>query len=165
MVARKYLISGAIALVAIVAVVYFFPTETRRIKRQFTSFAKWVEKTPEESNLSMVSKLNWIKMAFAETCRFRDPAHDFSGEYPREEIVRQAAGARAHFSKLTLKFADLAVTFPQADIANVTTTATATGISTEGDAFEETHELECILQKIEGNWLLTEVTVVEVLKK
>ena len=45
------------------------------------------------------------------------------------------------------------------------TTATVTGTTTEGDAFNETHELTCNLQKIEGNWLVTEVTVVEVLKK
>ena len=39
-----------------------------------------------------------------------------------------------------------------------------TDATTEGDALHETHELECTLQKSEGNWLLTEVTMVEVLK-
>jgi len=165
MVARKYLISGVIALVVIIAVVYLFPTDTRRVKRQFTTLANAVSKTPAESNLSMVSKLNQIKLALAVTCRFSDPAHEVSGAYPREEIVQRAAGARAHFSKLGLKFADLHVTFPQVGIATVTTTATVTGTATEGDAFNEVHELECILQKSEGNWLVTEVTVVEVLKK
>jgi len=57
------------------------------------------------------------------------------------------------------------VTFPQVGIATVTTTATVTGTSTEGDALNEIHELQCTLQKSEGSWLMTEVTVVEVLKK
>jgi hypothetical protein len=162
---RKYLILGLIALIVIIAVVYLFPSETQRVKRQFRSIANSVAKAPDENNLIMVSKLSKIKMALAETCRFTDPAHDFSGAYARDEILQRAAGARAHFSKLDLKFADLQVTFPQPGTAAVTTTATVTGTTTDGDAFNEVHELECTLQKIEGNWLLTEVTVVEVLKK
>jgi hypothetical protein len=165
MVAKEYLIPGVIALAVIVAVVYLFPTDTRRVKRQFQTLANSVAKTPEETNLIMVRKLNKIKMALAETCQFRDPAHDFSGEYAREEIVQRAAGVRSHFSKLDLKFVDLQVTFPQPGAAAVTTTATVTGTTTEGEAFAETHELECTLQNIEGSWLLTEVTVVEVLQK
>jgi hypothetical protein len=165
MVEKKYLISAIIALIVIIAVVYLFPTETRRVKRQFSSLANSVAKAPDENNLIMVTKLSKIKMALAETCQFHDPVHDFSGAYARDEILQRAAGARSHFSKLDLKFSDLQVIFPQPGTATVTTTATVTGTTTEGDAFNEVHELECTLQKIEGSWLLTAVEVVEVLKK
>jgi hypothetical protein len=162
---RKYLNLAIIALIVIVAVVYLFPTETSRVKRQFNSLAKSLAKAPDENNLIMISKLSKIKMSLAETCRFTDPAHDFSGTYARDEIVQRAAGARAHFRQLTLKFADLRMIFPQPGTAIVSATATVNGITTDGDDFNEVHELECALQKIEGNWLLTGVTVVEVLKK
>ena len=49
--------------------------------------------------------------------------------------------------------------------ATITTTVIVTGTSTDSDDLNEIHELTCNLQKIEGNWLLTGVTVVEVLKK
>ena len=166
MVNIKYIIITLLVLViGITIAVYFFPSEERRVEKQFTSLSKWVSKDPDEKNLTMARKIQNIKSVFAETCKIEAPAEDFSGTYPPEEIARNAVVARSHFSKLALKFYDLEVDFLEEESAKVITTAKLTGTSTDGDLVDETHELECILQKIQDTWLFTEVEVVEVLKK
>jgi hypothetical protein len=64
-----------------------------------------------------------------------------------------------------LKFYDFHIIFPERVVAKVTLTARLTGRSTAGEQTDETRELECVLKKIENKWLLSQIEVVEVLKK
>jgi hypothetical protein len=165
MVEKKYLFMGVVVLAVAIVAIIFFPTETGRVKKQFRSLTKWIAKKPDESNITMALKIKNIKTVFAPTCQLDIPAEDFSGAYSAKEVAQNAAAARSQFSEISLKFYDLEVDFPEEETAKASTTAKLTGFTTEGDAIEETHELECTLQKIEGSWLFTEVEVVEVLKK
>ncbi len=165
MVEKKNVLIGIVVLAAIVVVIIFFPTETGRVKKQFRSLARLIAKESDESNLTMALKIKNIQSLFAPTCQLDIPAQDFSGTYSNKEIAQNAAVARSQFSEISLKFYDLDVDFPEEGTARAFTTAKLIGISTEGDAIDETHELECTLQKIKDNWLFTDVEVVEVLKK
>jgi hypothetical protein len=167
MVEKKYLFIGVVALAAVIVAIIFFPTETGRVKKQFRSLTKWIAKESDESKVTMALKIKNIMTVFAQTCKFKVAVEaDFSsGTYSAKEIAQNAAIARSHFSEIALKFYDLEVDFPKEGTATAFTTAKFTGFTTEGDAIEETHELECTLQKIEDAWLFTEVEVVEVLKK
>lgn len=165
MVEKKYLFMGVVVLAVAIVAIVLFPTEAGRVKKQFRSLAKWIAKEPDESNITMALKIKNIMTVFAPTCRLDIPAEDFSGTYSAKEVAQNAAVARSHFSEISLKFYDLEVDFPEKGTAKASTTAKLTGITIEGDAIEETHELECTLQKIEDSWLFTEVEVVEVLKK
>jgi hypothetical protein len=64
-----------------------------------------------------------------------------------------------------LQFYDLDVSFPEKGMAKVTLTGKLTGRLTSGEYVDETHELECLLKKIENKWLFSDVEVVEILKK
>ena len=156
---------GVVVLAAAILAIIFFPTEAGRVKKQFRALTKWIAKEPGESNVTLVLKIKNIATVFAPTCKLDIPAQDFSGTYSAREIAQNAAAARSQFSEILLKFYDLDVEFQEEGTAKAFTTAKLTGITTEGDAIDETHELECTLQKIEGTWLFTEVKVVEVLKK
>lgn len=166
MVTIKYIIIIVLVLIiGVAAAVYLFPSEEKRVKKQFTSLSRWISKDPDEKKLAMAAKMQNIKSVFAKTCQFEGAAAGFSGTYSPDEIARNAIAARSKFSKVSLKFYDLEVDFPKEGTAKVTTTAKLTGSATDGDAVDETHELECILQKIDDVWLIREVEVVEVLKK
>ena len=166
MVNSKNMMIAFVALFLGIGVIFFFfPTEEKRVKKRLTLLSKWVAKESDESNLTMARKLRNIESVFAETCRFDAPANDVSETYSAGEIAQKATIARSHFSTLSVKFYDLDIHFPEDNIATVITTAKLTGISTEGETIDETHELECTLQNIADTWMFTEVEVVEVLKK
>jgi hypothetical protein len=166
MVRFKNIIIGALVVVIGIGVtIYFFPSEEKKIKKQFRLLAEWVSKDPGENTFTMAYKVRNIGTLFDGTCEFKIPVYSFSGSYTPEEISGYAARGRLFCSQLHLKFYDLVIAFPEMGIAKVTLTAKLTGKSNVGEYIDETHELEFVLKKIEKRWLFSKFEVVEVLKK
>lgn len=160
------MIIGALVLVAgIWVALYLFPSEEKKIKKQFQLLAEWVSKDPGETIMTMAYKIKNIGTLFDGTCQFKIPVYSFSGSYTPEEISSYATSGRLSFSQLDLRFYDLHIVFPEKGIAKVTLTAKLTGKLTVGEYVDEAHELETILKKIEKRWLFSRFEVVEVLKK
>jgi len=166
MVRFKKIIIGALVLVIGIGVaIYFFPSEEKKIKKQFRLLAEWVSKEAGENTFTMAYKIKNIGTLFDGTCEFKVPVYSFSGSYTPEEISSYAARGRLFCSQLYLKFYDLVITFPEEGLAKVTLTAKLTGKLNVGEYIDETHELESVLKKIEKKWLFSKFEVVEVLKK
>jgi len=166
MVKSKYILIAAMIVVAGVwATVFFFPSEEKKVKKQFALLSEWVSKDPGESTLTMAQKVKKIGALFAENCELKEPVYSLSGSYTRKEITSIALQGRAHFFGLSLKFYDLNISFPETELAKVTLTGKLTGKSTSGEQMDEARELECLLKKIEKKWLFSQFEVVEVLKK
>ncbi len=162
---KKIIIIAVIVAVGVWAVAYFFPSEEKKIKKQFRLLAEWVSKDPGENTLTTVYKLRHIGTLFDTTCEFKVPVYSFSGNYTPDEISGYAAQGRLASSHLYLKFYDLDITFLEEGGAKVTFTARLTGKLNVGDSIDETHEVESVLRKVEKKWLFSKVEVIEVLKK
>jgi hypothetical protein len=166
MVKIKYIIIAVLmVIIGIWAAIYFFQNEEKKVRKQFNLLSEWVSKAPGENTFAMVQKIKNIGTLFPENCELKVPVYSISGSYTREEITGYATRGRALFSQLYLKFYDLHIAFPEKEVAKVTLTAKLTGRSTLGENVDETHELECLLKKIENKWLFSAFEVVEVLKK
>ncbi len=166
MVKFKSIIAGALVVVAGIGVaLYLFPSEEKKVKKQFRLLAEWVSKEPGESPITMAYKIKNIGTLFDETCEFNIPTYSFSGTYTLQEISSYASTVRLSLSQLDLKFYDLVILFPDKGIAKVTLTAKVTGKSGSGETLNEAHEVESLLKKIEKKWLFSKFEVVEVLKK
>jgi len=169
MVRIKYLIIAVLVVVfgvwGIWAAIHFVQSEEKKVKKQFHLLSKWASKETGENTFAMAQKIKNIGTLFAKHCELKADLISFSGRYTPEEISSYAARARFPFSNLSLKFYDFNVAFPEEGVAKVSLTAKLTGRSTTGEDMDETHELECVLKKIEKKWLFSELEVVEVLKK
>jgi len=162
----KYLLVAALIVVAgIVLVITLIPSEEKSVKRQFHLLSEWVSKSSEENALTMLQKMKNIGTLFDEHCEMKIPDQSLSGSYTRQEVSTYAGTARSYVSQLDLKFYDLRIVFPEKEIARVNLTARLTGRSTAGERMDETRELECVLRKIDKQWLFSRIEVVEVLKK
>ena len=162
----KYLLVGAlIVVVGIVLAITLIPSEEKRVKRQFHLLSEWVSKSPEENALTMLQKMKNIGTLFDEHCEMKIVDQSLSGSYTRQEVSTYAGSARSYVSQLDLKFYDLRIVFPEKEIARVNLTARLTGRSTAGERVDETRELECVLRKIDKQWLFSQIEVIEVLKK
>ena len=166
MVKIKYLfIAALIAILGIVIAITVFPSEEKRVRKQFNLLSKWVSKSPEENAFVMLQRMKDIGSLFDAHCELKVPDQSLSGSYTREEISTYAGSARSHASQLDLRFYDLQIAFPEKEVAEVTLTARLTGRSTAGEQMDEIRELECLLKKIEKKCLFSRIDVVEVLKK
>jgi len=162
----KYLLIGVpIVIIGIVVAVTLFPSEEKRIKKQFHLLSEYAARAPEENAFALLQKIKNIKTLFDEQCELKAPSESLSGNYKREEISTYAGSARSYFSQLHLKFYDFHILFPEKEVAKVTLTSRLTGKSRAGEQVDETRELECVLKKIEKKWLFSAIEVVEVLKK
>lgn len=166
MVNFKNILVGLLTLaIGIGMAVYFFPSEEKKIRKQFHLLEEWVSKDTGENTFTMAYKIKNIGKLFDGACEFKIPAYSFSGSFTPEEISSYAARGRLQFSQLYLKFYDLVIAFPEKGIAKVTLTAKLKGKLNVGDYIDETHEIESLLKKIEKKWLFNQFEVVEVLKK
>ncbi len=165
MVNKKYISLAVMLVVVISAGVYFFPTDTRRVKKQFHSAAEWFSKETNEQKLVSAVRIKSLGGLLADQCTFEMPSRDVSDTFTRDDVMSRAAMARSKFETVSVKFYDITVEFLYEGIAQAAATATLKGISTEGDTIDETHELDCTLQKIQDTWLFTRVKMVEVLEK
>ena len=162
---RKRLLAGLAVVLAAWAMYYFFPTRTRQVKRQFKAISQWVDKSGDEGNLTMAGEAARSVDFFAPQCTWDAQAFHLNGEFTPRDATRYYFAGRERFSRLSLKFYDLGILFPEKYTADVTATARITGTLREGGRVSETHEVKCILKKTGGKWLLTHVTVVQVLRR
>jgi hypothetical protein len=166
MVRIKWVVAIVVIIIAgILAWQYFIRSEERKIKRQFNLLSEYVSKEPGESVFTMANKIQGMKTLFTESCRVEADNISLSGSYTPDEIGSYAVQARLQFSRLSLKFYDPEITFPERNSARVVLTARVTGNYTAGESIDETHELEVLLEKAEKKYLFKSFTVTEVLKK
>jgi hypothetical protein len=166
MVKRKHIIIILLVLlIGIVAAVYCFQGEAKKIRKQFTLLSELASKDGDEGNLTMARRAHQISRLFAEKCDIKANLAFLSGTYARQEISGLAARARSQFSRLSVRFYDLNIEFPDEDTATVTVTGRASGTLRGGEAFDDVLELECSLRKFDDSWLFTTIEAVEVLEK
>ena len=131
MVRIKYLfIAALIVILGIVIAVTVFPSEEKRVRKQFNLLSEWVSKSPEENTFVMLQKMRNVGSLFDEHCELKTDYPSLSGSYTREEISTYVGSAHSHVSRLDLKFYDLQIVFPEKEVAKVTLTARLTGRST-----------------------------------
>ncbi len=162
---KSLMILLLVLIVGIGSFLYFFPTEEKKIKKQFALLSQWAPKDQEENIFSLAQRGKSIGTLFDKKCVLQVLPYSIDGRYSREEVTAYAARARSQFSRVNLEFYDLNISFPEEGLAKVTLTGKLTGILQDKENVYEIRELECVLKKIEGKWLFSEFQVVEVLKK
>ena len=162
---KHIIVGGAILAAGIIAFYVFWLSEEAKIKRRFKFVEKKIEKTGQESPIVSAAKANRIREVCAETLKIHAPAYSFSRDLPSGELSGIVFSTRSRYSEISLNFYDFVIDIPGKDTAQVNVTASMKGKLTTGELVEDLHELKCKVQKIEDNWRLEEIEIVEVLKK
>lgn len=154
-----------LAVLAVLASLYLFPSDRAKIKKQFEALSNFISKEKGESSLTMAYKVNAMATLFADSCSFEFSQNYMTGEFTPEQITSHTAKGRSQFSKISLKFYDI-VPEIRKDLAIVETTVRFQGeLKDSAKVAEETREIQCNLKKTDGKWKFTDFKVVEVLKK
>jgi hypothetical protein len=154
-----------LAVLAVLASFYLFPSDRAKIKKQFDSLSNFVSKEKGESALTMAYKVNALATLFADSCSFEFSQNYMTGEFSPEQITSHTTKGRSQFSKISLNFYDI-VPEIRNDAATVETTVRFHGeLKDSAKVAEDTREIQCSLKKTDGKWKFTGFKVVEVLKK
>ncbi len=166
MVTWKHLVIALlVVLLGIFGAIYFFQTDSKKIKKQFDSLSTLVSKAQGENPITIATKAKNLGALFAETCEITLPVTGLSETYTPAEVSSYAANTRIAFSQLSLTFYDFKIEFPEQGLARVVLTSTLKGKLMTGDLVDETREVECALKKTDRTWLFSKIEVIEVLKK
>lgn len=163
--------SRLLALVVIVIVVflaiYFRPVGKRQqVLNRFEALAQAVSRGSGENVLVMALRTEALKDMFTNPCSLTVPEGAFSGDYSPTEVYSLTMRSRAMFSSLNMRFYDFRITFPSDTVADVTVTVRVTGeVTSREKNVDESREIQCVLWKVEKQWLFHSCEVVEVLKK
>ena len=166
MVKIKYLLAVLLLiLLGVLAAVYLTGSEEKKVKGQFRHLSELMAKGSGENLFTTAGKVKKIAALFANTCELHVSVHSLSGRYTPEEISGHALQGRAQFSTLALDFHDLDISFPEREVARVHCSARLSGRSTVAEGVDEIRDLDCLLKKVQKEWLFTKIDVVEVLKR
>jgi hypothetical protein len=158
-------IAVLVFILSVLAVLTLFPSEEKKVRKQFKALSNVVSKEPRESVFTTARKAKEIVPLFDENCELVIPADSVSAFFSRGEITSYVIRGRTQFSDLSLTFVDLSITFPERGTAKVVLTAKLKGKVVNGDRMDETREVQSTLKKIKRKWLFAAFEVVEVLKK
>lgn len=162
---KASILAVLILALGILAIWRFFPDEEKKVRKQFDRFGEYASKAGDENPLATASKIKKVISLFTDPCEVEIPFTALAGKYNHQEIGAYAAGFRSRFSELSFRFDDFTVLFPEKEVAEVEVTGRLTGKQINGERVNETRELQCLLKKLEGQWLFYRFEVVEVLKK
>ena len=161
-------VSLGVGLVLVLALVYWFliyDTEERRIKRQFKQVSDLFTKAPEDTQLTLATRVGRLKFLVAEICQLDFTVYGHSGTYSADEIANHALAVLTEARQLELEFFDLSIQPDISSTARVSLTARLNWETASQGGLTDTHELECVLEKQEEVWRFVRVTIIDVLEK
>lgn len=160
---------GFIVIVIVVAAVFsyyhLFATEEAKIRREFRQLGKWASKSAGDTKVVLAAQINRIKQKFAEECLFTFQANDSEHRVTHQDISTRLFAMLSQYTTTKLSFYDFSVTIVNDQTAQVRVTADFQGQLTSGQSTFETHEIECLMIKTDQHWILTEITLIDVLQR
>jgi hypothetical protein len=163
--AGKIIIAVLLLAAGVAAYILFSNSEEERIKKRLRILGEIFQKEPGETLLLAASKAGKVRNYFTETSHVIVPAYHFSRDVARRDLPGYVLQARASYASLVVHFADFVISLPSESKAELSTTVVVTGKLPSGQRTRDIQEVRCRLQKIENQWFIRAVEVVQVLEK
>ena len=157
-------VAALVAVAVIVLAIRFWPSEERAIRARLAVIEKTGSKAGAEQPLESLSKARQIAGLFGNPCQLVIESANHAVSYSRQQIQERIVMVRAAYVTATVSLHDLAVVLTGKDTATVSGTIRVRGQGSSGPV-ADVRELQAGMAKIDGHWLLTEVTLVEVLER
>lgn len=159
------MIAAGLTVAAVVAFFLFFQSDEAKIKKKFSTLAKKIHKQADEGDLAAAAAAHAIENMFGPSIRIEIPSYSVDQTFPNTEISPHVLYARARYTEMDMDFHDFQFEFPEEGKAVVNLTVVFKATTASGDPVDEIHEVECALEKIDGNWLFTGIKGVDVLER
>ena len=163
----KYIVLIMLLALAIIAVLRFFdnPSPEKQIAMRLEKFLTYASKSSGDKLSTGLIKSKSLEKFFMPNCRFYIRVSSFSGTYSPEQISSNSMRCRTIFKYVKFSAHDVQITLNSPTTATVDFTGALNGFTKRGKAIDDYRELTCKLQLTEGAWLISSVSVREIIKK
>lgn len=164
----KYAIIAAVPVVAGIIIWNSFFTKLspeQRIRKQLSEFLANASKSSGDKLTTGLIKSKSLEKLFAPHCRFDVGASLFSGNYTPEEISANSMRCRSMFKYVKFSVSDVEINLTSPTAAAVNFTGALNGVSKQGESVSQYRELTCDLELIKDRWLISAVSIREIIKK
>jgi hypothetical protein len=163
----KYIVIFVVLILAVTGYFIFFSelTPEQKIKKQLNTFLKCASKSPNDKLTTGLIKSKQLEKLFAPKCSFHVGVSMFSGNYTPEDISANSMRCRSMFKYVDFSVSDVEIEFPESSKATVNFTGVLSGLTKNGNNIQEFRELTCKLDLIEDKWLISSVSIQEIIKK
>ncbi|MCL1980824.1 MAG: nuclear transport factor 2 family protein [Proteobacteria bacterium] len=153
-----------IALVAGLAAWFWWSGDERAIRKQLARIEAVGSKTETEPPVEGLVKATQLAALFSDPCRFTVQEGRHEGSYGRKRTQEHILMIRSWFAQVAVTLHDIIIERIENKTAAVRGTIRLQGKDT-GGALAEAQEFTAEMAKIEGKWLFTSVTFIEVLER
>ena len=161
---KTILIAVVIALVAGASAWFWWSGDERAIRKQLALITEAGSRAENEPPMEGLVKATQMAALFSDPCQLTVEMAHHEGSYARKQIQERILLVRSWFVQVEVTLHDIAI----GRIENKTTTVRGTirlrGKAT-GDLVADVQEFKAEMAKIDGKWLFTSVTLVEVLER
>ena|GEM_PF-720789 len=167
MVKGKVMMSVAVVIALIAGVIAYrlwWPSDEHAIRKQLALIEKAGSKKEGEQSMEGLVRATQLAALFGEPCRFVMEPVQHDGTYPRKLIQERILLVRSTFANVEVSLHDIAIERIENKTATVRGTLRLRGKSI-GDQVADAQEFQTEMAKIDGQWLFTSVTLVEVLQQ
>ncbi|MGD9949760.1 MAG: hypothetical protein AB7U29_14960 [Desulfobulbus sp.] len=161
---KKLVPVALVAMALIVVGIRYWPSDERAIRKQIAQIETLGSKAADEKPIESLLRAKRLAALFNDPCILQVEAADFTGEYPRKQIQDRIAMARAFYTNATVSVHDLSINILDKERTKILCTLRVKG-SGKNRPVADVQELEADLRKVEGDWLFTQLTLVEVLER
>ena len=156
-------VAVAAALVAGVVTYLWWQGDERLIRKQLALIEEAGSKSEAEQPMEGLVKATRLAALFSDPSRLTVEAVQHDGSYPRKQIQERILLARSLFARVDVSLHDLTIELAKNKTAAVHGTLRLHGKS-PGAPVADAQEFRGEMAKIDGQWLFTSVTLVEILR-
>lgn len=163
---KTLVLAALVVVVATVAALRLWPSDERAIRQQIAKIETLGSKARDEKPVESLLRARQLAELFADPSSLEVESANFTGQYPRKQIQERIALARGSYTSATVSVHDLTLDISTTDPQTATLRCTLR-VKGEGNSqpMADVQELSAELRKVEGDWLLAAVTLVEVLER
>ena len=152
---------------ALAAVLYavLYPDREQQVRRQLDRLSAYTGKQVDEPAMDSMTRAIQASKLFHEPCQITLAHPRLHGRFDRRGISQRISLVRNSFSRLTLSFHDISVTFPENNQADLSLTMRVQGVLRTKEPFDDVRELALMMVRRDGKWLIQRVAEVEILER
>ncbi len=140
-------------------------SEEAKVKATLNTLCRIASKPEGEGNSAGILKANSTPKVFASECRIDFRHEMFAGTYTPADLSALLMRSRMLFTHCRVGIRDLVITIESTERASAVFSGTFTGQMADGKTVNEARDLYCVLKKVEGEWLLENISVHDVLER
>jgi hypothetical protein len=161
---KNLILAVCLVTVAVVAALRFWPSDERAIRKQIERIETLGSKASDEKPVNSLLHARQLAELFSDPCTLQVESANFQGQYPRKQIQDRIVMLRGSYSQATVSIHDLHITIAEKERATIRCTLRVKGEG-KSQPVADVQELSAEMRKVEGDWLLASVTLVEVLER